>query len=178
MTTTTTHPLTKEQIADLVSNKSIELPNGTQLRYKLDNDDYTSIDDFPECYGNIVWVSHTHTHQHQRPEHFDGNAEMLYVGRGNSACWWQPPLLDKAERQRWHTDSTWRKTMRQTTIDIIEYGFYIMTLEVTKGTDAYGEPVVVDYTTIGGIEPYNTDSHLAELIYDMVQDLDNDYLVG
>lgn len=176
--TTTTHPLTKEQIADLVSAEIIELPSGAHLRYKLDNDDYASIDDF-DCYGKVSWTR-PHPYRYgakdNRPDDFDGTSELLNIN--GSPVWWQPPLFDKADRQRWHTDDKWRSTMRQTALYILNYGFHTMTLEVTKGTDAYGMPIVVDYTVLGGIEPFPTEAHLSELVYDMVQDLSPEHFVA
>jgi hypothetical protein len=174
--TTTTNKITKEQAQELAISASfsndIELSDGVTLRYRLENDDHTSFHDF-DCYGK---VSYTRPHPYRYgavnncPDDFDGTAELLNIN--GSPVWWQPPLFDKADRRRWHTDERLRNAMRQTAMDILNFGFYVLVLEVTHGANAYGEFIVTDYATIGGIEPFPTDEYLAELIYELAQDLD------
>ncbi len=74
----------------------------------------------------------------------DGRAEKLPVSRGYW-CWWQAP--DDVVRGSDNFDA-FRNAVRE----ILEMGFYIVTLEALRGVDAYGRAIVVAVASLGGVD--------------------------
>lgn len=155
--------MNNEQIKELVSNKTFDLPNGLVLNLKEQPDDYTTIEDFVDCYGKVVQRNrHRYSgYGEQRPYEFDGKAEVIRTF--DCEWWWQPPSDITKEQIA---------TMRSTVREILDWGFKTLVLEVCEGKDAYGKDIVRDYTTLGGIEPLLDDDYTIDIVQDMVQDLD------
>jgi hypothetical protein len=124
---------------------TLELDDGRMLRLRVRHDEFFSINDF-DCYGETEPYSHRYDYDEQyapRPAHFTGNAEKIECDRGYW-IWWEPP----ADAPKRGTDEFAR--FRSHVIDLIRDGFYVVTLELCEGTDAYGRPIVVDMASIGG----------------------------
>jgi hypothetical protein len=153
--------LTQEQALDLANGETVELDNGMSLRFRMEPDDIT-INDF-DCYGK---VSHIGRGNGDRPAGFDGMAEKLWGY--NEQYWWQPP---DDLRPNWHNYEH-KNHLREVVRNILSFGFDIYILELCNGTNAYGEPIVVDYTACGGHEPLQKDTDMAETLIDLAHDLD------
>jgi hypothetical protein len=148
--------LTQEQFESLVADKVYELPNGYQLKIVEKGDDCTDLNDF-DCYGKVKYSD-------TRPDGFDGSAEK--IGRN---LWWQP----YREGRKVYRDC------RKTVIDICEYGFRLMGLQLFgPAVDEVGNShrVCIASQWISGIEPlisteYELDlvknTLLPELVYDL-----------
>jgi hypothetical protein len=122
--------------------------------------------DHGDVWGDTAYPDHRpndYGYRDARPEGFDGNAEILRVGR-NDPIWWQPP----ADVPR--TSPHFAELRRQVS-DLLEYGFQVITVERCEGTDAYGRPIVVAAASLGGIEPYADGAYLRELIGDLVDEV-------
>jgi hypothetical protein len=160
MTTTTN---LADELARLEPGEMLDMGDGRTIRYKIECDDMTDINDF-DCYGRIAWVKPhkwgTFPHA-ERPEGFDGSARILTVN--GDAMWWQPP-------DDWHTltDDVQRDVLSGL-YDVLEFGFQLVTIEVCQGQDAYGRPIVVDAYALGGVEPwtYRDRTTLVETLYQL-----------
>jgi hypothetical protein len=144
VTTTTVY----DELARLEPGDLLDIGNGRSIRYLVDYDEATDINDF-DCYGRTAWVM-PHpwgTHKHaERPDGFDGSARILTVN--GDPMWWQPP-------DGWHslTVEVQRDVLRGL-YDILEFGFQVVTVEMCEGRDAYGRPIVVEAQALGGVEPW------------------------
>lgn len=177
--TTATFTLTDEQAAELVAALDgygqparIELPNNLIARLSVEPDYSTEINDF-DCYGK-VFPAHYRTWNgrvSQRPEGCDGAAEIVHYDRG-SVAWWQPPTEDRDDRRRWHTDDQYRRTLRSHVSDLLAHGFDMIRLELCRGIDAYKRDVVIDFATLGGIEPFTKRDDLVRLVAELASDIE------
>ena len=60
---------------------------------------------------------------------------------------------------------------RRLVLDLLEYGYKGVTLELCDGTDAYGRPVVRDVASLWGIDSLDN-GYLAEVISELAGELD------
>lgn len=164
--------LDSDTLADLTQDgDTVELDDGRTLRLRLTADDMTAADD-GDWYGAIAPVRWAHRYDadyHQQPERpngFTGNAEKLHYGRGE-VVWWEPPSDVKRG-----TDGF--TTLRATLRDVLEYGYVVVSLELCRGTDAYGRPVVVDVASIGGVEAMARDDYMREIVSELAAELTDD----
>lgn len=154
--------LTKEQALELAQTNTLELDNGQTLRFRMSPDDL-SINDW-DCYGTIEHIGRNG--RSERPHNFDGMAEKIWGY--NEQYWWQPP---DDIRSQWH-DKEIRKQFRETVKNILAFGFDCYWIELCEGSNAYGEPIVVDYAVCGGFEPLQNDEHIADSIMEIAYQLD------
>jgi hypothetical protein len=56
-------------------------------------------------------------------------------------------------------------------VDVITYGFATYTVELCRGADAYGQPVVMDVASLGGVEPFADRADMVETVGDLVRDV-------
>lgn len=138
-------------VAELRHDKdTAELPDGRILRLVIESDDMDPFAEYgADCYGRIEWADDPRLRGEYgysvRPDGMDGNAERLHTGR--DAYWWQPP----ADGPKRGTDEF--EMARQLVRDLLEYGMSVAIVEVCQGEDAYGRPIVVGSSALGGIEP-------------------------
>lgn len=160
-----------KEIAEILAvGDTATLSNGDVVRFRHDADEHTALNDY-DYLGRTEWVQVSNvTGRHTRPATMDGCAEILTHDRGH-VLWWQPPVFDKADRQRWHTDPEWSRVIRQVVRDVTTYGFVTYTIELCRGEDAYGQPVVVAVESMGGFEPFQNAGDIADSLTDMVSDL-------
>jgi hypothetical protein len=159
---------------ELVAAERVTLADGRLLRLCRDHDTDTSINDY-DCYGRVEPVrEQPHSYRDApRPEGFDGAAVKIIDAWGDR-WWWQPTLeLWGTPRAEWHADAERRRREIDNVRDLLTWGFGILRVELCQGTDAYGRPIVVDYATVGGIEPFGDDTDvvadlLAELGVDVI----------
>lgn len=158
--------LTPEQIAELADDGDVlKLDDGRMLRLRLAVDEDTSINDF-DGFGKTEQYSHRYIYEEgraQRPSNFTGNSEKVQISRGDW-IWWEPP-----------TNGPKRGTpefveFRQQVRDLLECGFYVVTLELCDGTDAYGRPIVVDMTSLGGVDDVSS-KYLPEVVADIAWEI-------
>lgn len=142
-----------------------ELPSGDKLRLRVEVDDTTSINDF-DGYGRISSCFDYHR-QSERPPEFDGAARKIQVERG-CYVWWQPWegfLQLSADDQR--------KGVQEVT-DILQFGFHVLILELCRGEDAYGDPIVVAFEALGGVEACADTAYIKSIISDQWAELDRE----
>jgi len=159
------------EIAEQIAGEdSHTLPNGEVVRFRQEPDEHTTLNDY-DYLGRTEWVQVSNvTGFHTRPTNMDGCAEILSHDRGH-VLWWQPPVSDKADRRRWHNDPEWSRVIRQVVRDVTTYGFVTYTVELCRGTDAYGKPVVVAVESQGGFEPCQDSADIADSLADLVREL-------
>lgn len=138
----------------------LDLGDGHFLRVKIGYDPYTDINDF-DFYGQVGWGDKNIWGRDQRPKGFDGNAEKIPVMHG--MIWWQPP----ADIKR---GTTVYKDLRDLVSDLASFGFKTVTLEYGHGADAYGNLIVRDYATVGGVDDTSPEC-LADILNDLVSEL-------
>jgi hypothetical protein len=146
-----------EQLKD--DGDTIELPDGRKLRVRIQPDEGVSINDFPDCYGETAWMSH----DRQRPDTFTGAAEVLkhdYPHR----LWWQPP----ADVVRGTPQFA---KLRRLVLELLEFGFCYVALELLEGEDAYRRPIVVKVESLSGIDSV-ADGYLQEVLGELREQLD------
>jgi len=162
--------LTKQQAYELARYGTLDIGDGMTLRFREEPDEYHSIAD-DEALGKVAVIGR-HDYQPTRPDGFDGMAEK--VSTQGDTFWWQPP---DDLRKGWVTYEH-KKELRQAVRDILDYGYQVFVVELCKGTDAYGEPVVIDYGCLGGIEPFMSDDDKGETVRDIVYEMNVPELVA
>lgn len=100
--------------------------------------------------GNGRWRSlrDPDTGYYRRPSGFDGSAEKLSFGRGET-IWWQPHPDVVRLRQ---TDPVAFRKERTRITELCEFGFVGAILEELNGPDAYGCPIVLKFASLWGLE--------------------------
>lgn len=158
--------LTAEQLQDLASDGHVRLSDDIIVQWKELPDEDTRINDY-DCYGKVEWRKPDPYRRDRRPKGFDGMAEIVWGY--NEAYWWQPPA---DLRSGWHNYEH-KDHLRNCVREILAFGFYVYKVELCKGEDAYGNPIVVDYATIGGIEPLIDNDDKASYLADLICELDS-----
>jgi hypothetical protein len=156
----------------LAAKGTATLPDGRVLRLTEEPDYDTRINDF-ECYGRVEQCENDRDtgQTTERPKGFDGMAEKVLDCYGN-AYWWQPtPRLWGIEPADWYADDKMRRESRQEVIDLLSFGFKVITLELCEGADFYGRPIVVDAYSTGGVECMADAGHLASIAEDLAFEL-------
>lgn len=162
MTTLPLIPLT--ELTD--DGDTILLPNGRQLRLRIERDPHTTFEDY-DCYGAVGYgETDRNTGRPRRPSGFDGNAEKMSVDRGEPV-WWQPPRGDYEVKRTDPAFPAFREQVRR----LAESGWSVVVLEVLDGTDAYGRPIVVDVASLGAVDDVSP-AYLPDLLGEMVDELD------
>jgi hypothetical protein len=143
----------------------IGLGDGRALRLRIEPDDVNPFDD-DEFFGRIGWPVRDDGGRDRRPQGFDGNAEKVTINR--DAAWWQPPA-DAPKR----SDPEFAK-LRRHAIDLAEYGYSIVTLELLGGEDGYGRPIVLEVASLGAVDLVDFDpnhEYLTEVVGDLASEL-------
>lgn len=137
---------------------TIELDDGRTLRLRTGQDEEPVMDRLePDCYGKVAWVADSPWgHPKERPDGFTGRAEKIHLR--DCSLWWEPPadVYDATQRQRRGEDigrHTTIRDLRLLLIDLFEFGFQYVALELLDGRDAYERPIVVAVHSIYGVEP-------------------------
>lgn len=143
-----------------------DLGDGRTLRLLIQPDEGVNPFDGTDIYGQVKEPKRSQYYLNERPDDFDGNAEKLHVGRSHDEWWWQPP-----------TDGPKRGTplfdeIRALVIDLIEFGYIVVTVELLNSEDAYGRPIVVQVQSLGGVEPRPNKEYLAEIITDLIEEME------
>lgn len=157
---------------ELVKGTTVTLPDGRLLRFTVTPDYDTSIND-SDCYGRVEQVMNDRDLglPKERPAGFDGAAEKISCYSGGT-FWWQPPIGHYGiPRDQWASDPELRQKTRSIVKDILEFGFSVFNLELCSGTDAYGKPIVVDYTSISGFEPLLSFEDSVWIVEDMLAEI-------
>lgn len=162
--------LTQEQIDDLLNEKVVNIGADYFLRLRTEPDQWTDLNDF-DCYGTFAPVERDRYYggAKERPQGFDGMAEIIRTYSGDG-MWWQPPADLKDEWYKPENAHKWRQ-MRNTIREILDFGFVVYVLELCHGTDAYDRHIVVDYSTLGGMEPLMDSEYQRDVVRDLVAEI-------
>jgi hypothetical protein len=104
-----------------------------------------------EWYGRgewAEWVHYSTTHydgHYTRPEWADGAAELLRP-HFTDPMWWRP--ADDVVKDR-----ELRDRMRRSLLELLEFGYSVVTVEAFRHRDIYGKGCVEAVASIGGVEP-------------------------
>lgn len=164
-----------EQLRD--DGDTLELENGAELRLRIIPDEtyFKSLSDYGDVYGRTEWTRDS-DYGPVRPADFDGTAEIMSRDRG-STLWWQPynPTDIPGYREQGNQCEGFRK-YRQLVRDILEFGFYVVGLELREQlTDSRGavHRVEIETAWMGGIEPFQEPAYVLELVTDLARELES-----
>ena len=153
----TTNTLDLTDLAD--DGDILDLDDGLRLRLRIETDHGASINDY-DSDGSIQWVrgdTNWSPIRYPRPDGFDGRARIIQRDHP-SALWWQPyPGLTEEQVQ----------AEEPRILELATYGFKVVIVEVLDGWDAYNEPIVVGFATLGGVDS-TEGGYLAEIVADLV----------
>ena len=152
-------------LADLTADgDTVDLADGRTLRLRIETDMDTTIND-SDTYGKSERYCHDYWRDGRtlRPDDFTGNAEKVQVDRGDW-IWWEPPA-DGPKRGT----PEFRK-FRSLVADLLSRGFYVVTLELCAGIDAYNWRIVVDVASLGGVDSVDGEN-LAFVLPDLLSEL-------
>jgi hypothetical protein len=149
--TQTTYPLTS-------GGDTAEI-DGHTYRLAITPDEWVSINDY-DCYGRYDWgTTNRTTGQTVPPSDFDlDRTERLSIL--NDVVWWERP--DGFETVSFENQQSFRHHVSE----LISFGFHVLTVERTDGTDHYGKPIVVDAHSVGGVDTLD-----AEIVGDLANEL-------
>ena len=146
---------------------TVELADGRGLRLSIGPDCWTSLDDFPDCYGLIEWARRNHNYGGWvRPGGFDGNAEVMSYGNSD-AYWWQPPADVKRGTEEF-------EKLRLVVRELVEFGFIVVALELRETVaDSRGgvHRVTAGMASLCGIEWSTTPDDLQGILRDLADEL-------
>lgn len=144
---------------------TLELADGRLLRLREEPDYDASIND-NDCYGrvNMERIRTNDLGWEIRPEGFTGNAEKLWYG--NDGPWWWEPYAN-IKRGTPEFDE-----MRQQVREILAFGFKGLILELCEGTDYYGKPIVVNSTSVWGIEAMTDRKYIQDIVSELADELE------
>lgn len=91
-------------------------------------------------YSYTIWEGH-----YTRPDWADGGAELLRP-HFTEPMWWRP--ADDVVRDR-----ELRDRMRRSLLELLEWGYSVVTVEAFRHRDIYGRGCVEAVASIGGVEP-------------------------
>jgi hypothetical protein len=119
------------------------------LRLTVEPDEYASImDEQGEgvwC-GQLAWAETARYSDHYtRPDWADGGAELLRPHWSRDAIWWRP--LDDCLRDR-----ELRDRVRSTILDLMEFGYSVVTVEAFRHRDIYGRGCVEAVASLGMVD--------------------------
>jgi hypothetical protein len=121
-----------------------------KFTFRVMPDDWTTIDEYEDVYGKLCAVER-HPYRYgcnaDRPEGFDGSAEIIRFGRSNDGFWWQPPA-DIAH------DPVERKRLRQSVIDIVEHGFVEWNVDLFRQCGSCDQWELVGWSSWTGMFPF------------------------
>lgn len=144
------------------------MPNGDVLRLRLDSDPDTSVSD-DEYFGRIEMVAYRDTRYGRvpvRPAWADGSAQILRLGNGD--FWWLPY---RDEDGKVYSDPDTRRNL----VWLLDEGYVAVGVELLRGADHYGRPIVVDAAWTGGVDltgPYPRGVQmLREILPDLLDEL-------
>lgn len=159
------HEIDKLSDATYGAPSVVYLSDGRLVRSELVPDQHSEISDF-DFYGGLKWQRNVNDHA-VRPDGFDGNAEIIEK-TWDQSLWWQPPI-DVERNTPAYT------TLRSLVVDILNYGFWGIVLELCDGEDAYGKPIVKHYASIWGLEPTVSVEDLKFIIQDLWSEIEGEF---
>lgn len=145
---------------------TVELPNGETLTLHVEPDQDTSIlDEQGEgvwC-GRLEWAEPNHyTDGYVRPEWADGAAELLRPWF-TEPLWWRPATDVVKDREL-------RDRMRRSLLELLEFGYSVVTVEAFRHRDIYGRGCVEAVASLGSVEAC-LDGVLADVVPEVVAEV-------
>lgn len=153
---------TREALKDLNSHgDTLDLGDGRTLRLVIEVDEDTTLNDY-DSDGKVQWTrSNVYSGHSTRPDGFTGRARII-IRDGNNSLWWEP-YFELTEEQI--------KAEQPRIVDLVTYGWKVITLEILQGEDFYGKPIVVNAATLGGVDLSGDDNYLASVVSDLASEL-------
>ena len=171
-------------IADAVAaldhdGATVELAPGVTLRLTVEPDCDANPFECDDYLGTIVHRDSAPRNEYgrpMRPDGFDGNAEVIQLGRSDF-YWWQPPA-DAPRRGTPEWDD-----FRRYVVELGEYGYAVVIVDVEVGTDAVGRPIIAGRGVLGGVDWWVSGNNGAEgmdgsVMRDVVEDALRDAATG
>ncbi len=170
---TTTRPDFSDVDAGYGAPETIE-HDGVQYRVTVDLDDMPvlPIQNWGDIWGKTSEYAYDYTNDREtpRPDGFTGNAEKIEVDRGYWV-WWEP-FNDGGDYPINKRGTSEFDQYRAQVTDLLRTGFYVVTLERLEGIDAYGQPIVAAFASLGGIDSLGFASDfLAEICGELFDEL-------
>lgn len=139
------------------------------LRLRIQPDDLDPFTEY-DCYGAVIHAEDRalydrHEGRYRRPSHFSGNAEKIQGGRSDT-YWWEPP----ADGPKRGTPDFVK--LRDHVQDLLVRGMYVVTVELVKGADAYGQGIVTQVASLGGVDTIDDAGYLRDIVDDLLLQLD------
>lgn len=138
---------------------TLKLDDERMLRLKIEPDQDYSINDY-DSDGKIEW-SRQNDYGSVRPAGFSGRARIIKHHHWQD-LWWEPYEL---------TEEQIAQEMPRI-VNLIEYGFNGVTLELCEDTDAYGEPIVTKFASLWGIEWDADRDYIRSIVSDLADELE------
>lgn len=164
---------TLPNLSDLTDDgDTIDLPDGRSLLLRIEPDEYASIMDDGDWYGDLKWgTNDRYTGRDVRPDDFDGSAEKILTD-GRDVLWWAPP----ADAVR---DADLRGRLRSSIISLYHQGYNVVTLELRETlTDSAGHShtVTVESASLGMVDligdtTADDEAHVREILSDLIHEV-------
>ena len=144
---------------------------GHTYRVRIEPDECSSIlDEQGEgvwC-GRIEWGrQNVNTGRDERPADFTGGAERLHYGRSYDSIWWEVPADLRGDANREGRDAT-----RRSIVDLLEYGYSIVSLERLAMCDL-GHTHIDAVESLGMVEAMADDAYLRTILGDLLAELES-----
>lgn len=158
-----------DTIADELREDGDECEVGAwTLRLTIEPDQFMSImDEQGEgvwC-GRLAWAERRNSwdDHYTRPDWADGGAELLRPHFADP-IWWRP--LDDCLKDR-----ELRDAVRRSVLELLEWGYSVVTVEAFRHRDLYGRPCVEAVGCLGGVDDFDAYPGLvAEIVGDQLWD--------
>jgi len=149
----------------LIDSGAVE-GGGRMLRLTHEPDDMSIMDEQGDgvwC-GRLEWGRRSSCTGHNlRPDGFDGGAEIIYTD-GRDSLWWQVPADVKRGSDSY-------RSLRRVITDILEHGYQVVVVELCAGFNAYGDPVVREFASLGCVEPFPGRDYEREIVAGLVHEV-------
>jgi len=150
------------------AREKMELDDGRTVRLRIEPDqDHSVLDEDEEMFGSFAHVGRRNDYGHyERPDGFDGNAELLGIGRSYDRIWWQP-RKDAPRRGTSEFDLE-----RSQIIELLEYGYVGFIIEVWHSCGECSTRHEEASASLWGIESFVDKAYQQEVISDLLAELD------
>ena len=141
---------------------------GLSIEVTLEHDTDSTLKDSGDWYGELVDVPGRPYNRGQRPDHFNGNAEVVHSDRWGRT-WWQPPADAIRGTEGF---AKLREVIRGWYSD--EWHYIGVVVAVSKLCPCCDQLQEVDKQSVWGIESTCGEYHIAEVVADLLAGIEAD----